>query len=163
MSRLSLVASRIRSPNLDHISIAAYVFAIWGALGLHIREPFDEFPVESGLTWMASVFLLIGGAAAILARKFDKNWLELIGVNFALGGSCVGFLVVVLLDIVPTWPPLARPVWTILGLAFMVIFFLARSTDLNGRRFKDGTGPRLPTEEAIEKADEIRENLPPSP
>lgn len=146
-------------PSYDSIAIMAYLVSVLAAIGLQVRTPFDIPKTETGLTYFGAGLLFVGGVIGIAGAVRGKNWLEQIGANAAFGGSLVGLMVIMFLDVAHQGTFLSRPVWTVFGLAGAVLFFWNRSKMVSVEPYREGDGPPLPATEAIGKADEIRKHI----
>lgn len=134
---------------LSWISLIGYSAVIFGAIGLEIRPSYNSHEIEITLTRIVSLLWVSGGIVAI-PSAIRRHWLEKVGTSTVLGGTIIALTNALLLDVLPSWPPLSRPVLTIAGLFLGCLFFLARLIDIRHDR------PRLPADEAIEKADKLR-------
>lgn len=134
---------------LSTLAIAAYLAVLAGAVGLVVRPPHDAPLVEATLTRLAALLWTAGALVAIPAA-WVGHWVERVGTAAVTGGTLIALCDAVLLDALPSWPPLSRPVLTITALVVACLFFAGRLIDLRDER------PRLPADDAIERADQIR-------
>lgn len=144
-----MAAPNPASRPLAWMAIASYVAVLFGAIGLELRPPHDA-PLAEALSNRLVGLMWVAGALVAIPAAWRDHWLEKVGTSAILGGTLISLAGAVLLDTLPAWPPLSRPVLTVTGLVVATLFFAARLVHLRHER------PRIPAEEAIERADRIR-------
>ena len=139
------------------LSRLAYLLIAAACVGMFLREPISTSIIDTRMTYVEAVALGIGGVVGIVASFTGRKWLESVASGFAVFGSVIIFVQAMLLDIIPSWPPLERPVLSITATAFMALFFVSNLVYLSGEEpYADEKGPMLPDTKAIIEANELR-------
>lgn len=148
--RNSMDTAFVRSARVAYLLIAA------ASVGMFLREPITTSIIDTRMTYLEAIALGIGGVVGIVASFTGRRWLESVASGFAVFGSVIIFVQAVLLDIIPSWPPLERPVLSITATAIMALFFVSNLVYLRGEPYADEKGPMLPDTKAIIEANELR-------
>lgn len=147
----------VEEPRLETaVVVLGYLSAIVMSIWVLMEPPLQTTYLEPYIFGGFSVLLALGGILGVPTAWTGKWYVESIAATACLGGALLTLVDMLLLESVKHWATLSRPVITIYGTIFMVLFFAVRLVKTRTRIMAPGQG----AETAIEISDRIRQDPP---